>query len=235
MSRLLVLLVCLSLAGPVFAQTYGQPQGYNQQTSHLDFEEGVAAAQAGNYAEAYCIWKPLADLGHAEAQYRLGWLYAKGLGLAINETAAVNLWKLAANLGHADAMFRLGWAYEHGEGVVKDLSRAMGYYMRAARLGQEDAIEFVQLMLMRDNREIVEGIGKLLRQNPRALGKYTAIGVPKANVRRGPNKNARLITTLSQGDELVVLGRSGNWLRIWLVEQQRFGWIFKRLVMGFEK
>ena len=132
-------------------------------------------------------------------------------------------------------MFRLGWAHEHAEGVPKDISRALVYYMRAARLGQEDAIEFVQLMLMRDNREVIEGIGNLLRQNPRALGKYTAIGVAKANVRRGPNKNARLITTLSQGDALVVLGKSGNWLRVWLVEQQRFGWIFRRLVQGFEK
>jgi TPR repeat protein len=210
-----------------------QAQSYGQQAAHLDFDQGVAAAQVGNYAEAYCIWKPLADLGHAEAQYRLGWLYAKGLGLAVNEASAIYWWKLAANLGHADSLFRLGWAYEHAEGTEKDLAQAMHYYMQAAGHGQEDAIELLQLMLMRDNKEVAEGIGRLLRNNPHALGEYRDIAVAKANVRNTSNKNGKLVTTLKQGDELVVLGSRGNWLRIWMVGNQEFGWIFKRLVSGY--
>ena len=151
MRRLLCLLLLL-LASPA-----GWGQSYSQ-GSRLDFDNGVAAAQAGNYAVAYCIWKPLADLGHAEAQYRLGWLYAKGLGLAVDEATAIYWWKQAAGLSHADSLFRLGWAYEHAEGTEKDVAQAMNYYLQAAHHGQEDAIELLQLMLMRDNKEVTQGI-----------------------------------------------------------------------------
>lgn len=30
---------------------------------------------AGDFAEAFCIWRPLAMQGHVEAAYHLGWLY----------------------------------------------------------------------------------------------------------------------------------------------------------------
>jgi len=226
-------LFCLLLL--MFVSPAGWGQSYVQQGGHLDFNKGVAAAQEGDYAVAYCIWKPLADLGHAEAQYRLGWLYAKGLGLAVNEATAIYWWKQAAGLSHADSLFRLGWAYEHGEGAEKDMAQAMSYYLQAARHGQEDAIELLQLMLMRDNKEVTQGVGKLLQNNPRALGELSEIAVTRANVRRGANKNARLLGTLKQGDAVVVLGKSGNWLRIWVIERQKFGWVFKRLVSGFNK
>ncbi|MCW8963152.1 MAG: SH3 domain-containing protein [Gammaproteobacteria bacterium] len=228
MKRLFCLLLLMIASPAGWAQSYTQG-------SHLDFNKGVAAAQEGNYAVAYCIWKPLADVGHAEAQYRLGWLYAKGLGLAVDEATAIYWWKQAAGLGHADSLFRLGWAYQHGEGTEKDMAQAMSYYLQAARHGQEDAIELLQLMLMRENKEVTQGIGKLLQNNPRALGEITEIAVARANVRSGANKNAKLLRTLKQGDALVVLGKSGNWLRIWMIDHQQFGWVFKRLVSGFDK
>lgn len=227
MKRRFFLLLLLLVSPATWGQSY-------LQGGHLDFNKGDVAAQEGNYAEAYCIWKPLANHGHAEAQYRLGWLYAKGLGLAVNEATAIYWWKQAAGQSHADSLFRLGWAYEHGEGTQKDVAQAMSYYLQAARHGQEDAIELLQLMLMRDNKEVMQGIGKLLQNNPRALGEIGEIAVARANIRGGGNKNARLLRTLKQGDKLVVLGKRGNWLRIWMIEQQQFGWVFKRLVSGYK-
>ncbi len=205
------------------------------QSTRLNFDHGVTAAEAGNYAEAYCIWRPLADVGHAEAQYRLGWLYAKGLGLAVNESTALYWWEQAANLGHTEALFRLGWAYEHGEGVQQDMSSAIQFYLEAARHQQEDAQEILQDLLMRDNPEVEAGIAKLLKSNPQAMGEYTSVAVKRANVRGGPNKNKKLVTTLSKDDAVIVLGNVGSWLRIWMIEQQRFGWIFNRLITGYEK
>ena len=228
MMRLVCFLLLMSVMQTMQAQSY-------QQGGQLDFDQGDSAAQAGNYAEAYCIWRPLADAGHTEAQYRLGWLYAKGLGLAVNEASAVHWWKLAANLGHADALFSLGWAYEHGDGIGKDIPQAISYYLQAASHGQEDAVELLQLMLMRNNKEVTRGIGQILRNNPTALGKPGEIVVARANVRNGPNKNAKLMRTLKQGDALVILGNKSDWLRIWMVESQQFGWIFNRLVSGYRE
>ena len=57
----------------------------------------------GNFAEAYCKWKPLAQRGYAEAQYNLGWLYANGNGLNVDLQLAHHWWAAAARQGHADA------------------------------------------------------------------------------------------------------------------------------------
>ena len=46
----------------------------------------------GDYAEAYCLWRPLAEQGYAEAQYHLGWLYANGNGLAVDIDRALGFW-----------------------------------------------------------------------------------------------------------------------------------------------
>lgn len=218
---------CLLGWSCAFAQSY-------QQSVQLDFDRGVTAAEEGNYAEAYCIWKPLAEHGHAEAQYRLGWLYAKGLGLSVNEATAIQWWEKAAKLGHADAMFRLGWAFEHGEGTDKDVRRAIDYYTASAKLGYEDALDILHGMLLQNDEEVASGVIDILNNNPQVLGEIREIAVPRANIRKQASKDAQLIKTLSKGDKLVVLGGEDKWLRIWMIEQQQFGWIFKPLVSGYE-
>ena len=44
-----------------------------------DFEKGLAAARAGNFAVAVAEWRPLANDGHVEAQFNLGAIYEAGL------------------------------------------------------------------------------------------------------------------------------------------------------------
>jgi hypothetical protein len=46
-----------------------------------DYQKGVAAAQSGDFATALREWKPLAEQGHARAQYNLGVMYESGQGV----------------------------------------------------------------------------------------------------------------------------------------------------------
>ena len=46
-----------------------------------DFDEGVDAYNKGDYQTAMKIWKPLAELGDANAQHNLGLMYDKGEGV----------------------------------------------------------------------------------------------------------------------------------------------------------
>ncbi len=46
-----------------------------------DYEDGDAAYQAGNYAEAFLLTKKAAEQGHAKAQFILGAMYATGKGV----------------------------------------------------------------------------------------------------------------------------------------------------------
>ena len=78
---------------------------------------GVAIAQdydAGLLKE----WKPLADQGHAGAQYNLGLMYANGRGVVEDDAEAVRWYRLAADQGHADAQYNLGWMYANGRGCA---------------------------------------------------------------------------------------------------------------------
>jgi TPR repeat protein len=62
--RTAAFLLCTAFTAPVMAQ---------------DFDKGLAAAQAGDYATVLQEWRPLAEQGHAEAQTNLGAMYDAGM------------------------------------------------------------------------------------------------------------------------------------------------------------
>ena len=61
-----------------------------------DLDDGVAAAKRGDYATAFQEWRPLAEQGHAKAQYYLGVMYAMGKGVLENDVETVKLFRKAA-------------------------------------------------------------------------------------------------------------------------------------------
>ena len=68
-----------------------------------DLDAGLKAAQAGDFQTALKEWKPLADQGHADAQFFLGVMYADGRGVPEDDAEAVRWFRLAADQGHAYA------------------------------------------------------------------------------------------------------------------------------------
>ena len=54
-----------------------------------DFDVGLAAAQAGDFATAVREWTPLAEQGHAQAQSSLGTMYALGQGVLQDYAEAI--------------------------------------------------------------------------------------------------------------------------------------------------
>ena len=112
-----------------------------------DYDAGLKAAQAGDFQTALKEWKPLADQGHAIAQYNLGWMYADGEGVVEDDAEAVRWYRLAADQGHAGAQHNLGLMYANGEGVLQDNVTAHMWFNIAGANGAEDG---------RDNREKIE-------------------------------------------------------------------------------
>ena len=55
-------------------------------------DDGVAAADRGDYATALSLWRPLAEQGNANAQYKLGDMYDNGLGSRGSFDAVSPLW-----------------------------------------------------------------------------------------------------------------------------------------------
>ena len=107
----------------------------------------MAATPRRDAPTALKEWKPLADQGHADAQYYLGLMYANGEGVPEDDAEAVRWYRLAADQGHADAQYYLGLMYANGEGVLQDNVTAHMWFNIAGANGAEFG---------RDNREIIE-------------------------------------------------------------------------------
>lgn len=97
-----------------------------------DFEKGLAAARAGNFAVAVAEWRPLANDGHVEAQFNLGAIYEAGFGVPKDAAEAAGWYALAAGQVHARAQYNLGVMYADGRGVPRDDSRAATWFRKAA-------------------------------------------------------------------------------------------------------
>ena len=98
-------------------------------------EDGADAYRTQDYAKAAQLWQPPAEQGNAEAQYRLGTLYAEGKGVERNDATAFMWMQRAATQGNASAQYDVGASYIEGAGVKKDESEAAKWFKRAANQG----------------------------------------------------------------------------------------------------
>ncbi len=100
-----------------------------------DFEKGQEAYNIGDYQTALTEWQPLAEEGHADAQFSLGLLYASGFGVALNDNLALKWYRSAADQGHAEAQCNIAVMYANGWGVSQNDEEAFGWYKLAANGG----------------------------------------------------------------------------------------------------
>ncbi|MDC3032944.1 sel1 repeat family protein [Litorivicinus sp.] len=114
-----------------------------------DFEEGLTAYQAGDYATALHRWTPLAEEGDASAQLKLGAMYDKGKGVPQEFNNAMKWYTRAAEQANADAQFSLGMMYHKGKGVLQDYNIATKWYKLAAEQGDAQAQFYLGVMYHR--------------------------------------------------------------------------------------
>ena len=125
MSKILVypVLLTLLIGAPAFA----------------DFQKGKEAYDSGDYATALNKWRPLAEQGNADAQYNLGFMYAKGQGVPQCYKVAIKWYRLAADQGYAAGQYNLGILYVQGRGVTQDYKAAIRWFKLAAVQGDASA------------------------------------------------------------------------------------------------
>jgi hypothetical protein len=90
------LVLAMTLAQPVAAQSF-KP----------DYLAGLSAYVQKDYATALKLWRPLAEQGHAKAQYFLGLIHANGQGVTQDDAEAVRWFRRAAKQGNAQAQTNL--------------------------------------------------------------------------------------------------------------------------------
>jgi hypothetical protein len=103
------------------------------------FEDGLAAMQRGDHEAALFFFRPLAEKGHAAAQYCQGTMYDNEQALEVDHAEAASRYRKAAERGHAMAQNNLGYMYQNGQGVPQDDAEAANWYRKAAEQGFTDA------------------------------------------------------------------------------------------------
>jgi hypothetical protein len=96
-----------------------------RQAQALDEHERLAEA-ARRYARASAI-------GHADASYRLGRLYLRGVGVERDPVAAAGLLRQAALRDHGRAQYEYATLLASGIGVARDEFAALTWYLIAAQ------------------------------------------------------------------------------------------------------
>ena len=99
---LTTIFLCLLLATPAWAHFY----------------EGLAAYKRGDYTTALREHRPLAEQGHASAQYNLGVMYYTGQGVRQED---------------AVAQYKLGVMYGTGDGVALEFTKESSGFRTTGR------------------------------------------------------------------------------------------------------
>jgi uncharacterized protein len=102
-------------------------------------KEGYEALARNDYATAIKEYRPLAERGNAEAQYRIGRMYEFGQGYPQDKARGIAWVRKAAAQNHADAQQELGVIYATGDGVKQDDVQAVAWFRKAATQGEPTA------------------------------------------------------------------------------------------------
>jgi len=194
-----------------------------------DFEQGLEHMTNGDYAKAFCLWEPLARVGHADAQFNLAWLYANGNGLNVDISQAVYWWQQAANNGHLDAEFAIAMAYTTGEGIKHDLDKAFGWFLKAALAGHEDSQDVVKRLVLETDRDYYSKYPELSKAD--WLAQYVVVSADVANIRSGPGISNQIVLQAKKGKSFRRLAVKNDWLKIQLDDNpENIGWIYDKLI-----
>ena len=121
----------------------GLPSTERFEINSPEYQAGVAAYEDGDYATAIEKLQPLAEQGHAEAQFTLGLSYEKN---GDSDTAYEWILK-AAEQNHPEAQFQFGkMHYDEGYGWDVAEKEAVKWVRKAAEQGHADAQSLLGLM-----------------------------------------------------------------------------------------
>ena len=145
MYKCYVALILLFLTGAVAADAIETAE----QRDAL-FEQGIVLFEESRFADALVFIKPLAESGHANAQYHMGLMHTWGVGVPRDETLA-ELWYakafarmlVEANRGDGESMADLGLMLDEGQGVERDVEAALEWLKKGVEVNNASAIAYM--------------------------------------------------------------------------------------------
>lgn len=203
---------------------------FNIQAS--DFDKGLESMNNGDYAIAYCLWQPLAQLGHPDAQYNIGWLFANGNGLRVDVKKAVQWWKKAAENGYLDAQFAIGLAYTTGEGIKADTNKAFKWFLKAALSGHEDSKDIVKRLVLDSGKDYYNQFPQIIEIS--WLKQSIIIKGDVVNLRSGAGTKFPIVYKAQKGEVFTKISQKNGWIEVIIPNQENsndktVGWVYAKL------
>jgi hypothetical protein len=102
-------------------------------------DQALAAYEARDYATALQLFRGLAEVGDAFAQFNLGYMLWRGEGVEADNTAALHWYRKAAEQGFPPAQRNLARFYQFARGIPQDLEVAAAWFDKARLQGETSA------------------------------------------------------------------------------------------------
>jgi hypothetical protein len=156
--------------------------------AHADYQSGLDAYNAGDYATALADWKaevsqpgePANRAVYRETLYAIGMLYWRGEGVAQDYTVSAVWLKQAADINHPAAQVKLGYLYVTGQGVPQNYEQARRWFEMAAWQGDKDAAHNLDVM-------DAEGLGLAAEDNESSIVESGPVSEPVGEALPGPD------------------------------------------------
>ena len=129
-----------------------QSQSVMTSVIHTQSRDQIRKELNQNYG--FLIALKAAQKGSSEAQFNLGLMYERGIGVKQDYAQAVDWYHKAVKQDHAGAQCNLGMMYEKGLGVKEDYAQAVDWYRKAAE--QSNAVAQFNLGWIYSNGKGVE-------------------------------------------------------------------------------
>jgi TPR repeat protein len=119
-----------------------------------------------------------AEQGDAEAQCKLGVMYANGQGVTQDYGKALEWYRKSAEQGNSEAQYKLGVMYVKGRGVAQDYGKALEWYRKSAEQGNAAAqfalggMYVLGEVVPQDYHEAIEWYKKSADQDNNAVVQY---------------------------------------------------------------
>jgi tetratricopeptide (TPR) repeat protein len=124
------------------------PNALGTNTGSAELDQGKAAYDRRDYAQAMQWYQKAAARGNAEAEYNISWLYDNGFGVTANHAEAVRWYRKSAEQGNAQAEYEVGSDYDNYPGP-SDYAEAMRWYQKAAAQGNARAEQMIGMLYAR--------------------------------------------------------------------------------------
>lgn len=125
-----------------------------------DFQAGIKARQAGDYATAYREWREDAEAGNMHAQFEIAEMLRQGLGTERNLHQAFQWYLRAAQQNMVPAQRNVGVMYGRAIGVKRDDIESYKWLSLAAAQGDHAAAKTIDFLAKRMTREYGEAEAK---------------------------------------------------------------------------